>query len=550
MILHDQALIREYTQAGYWGQRTLIDEFREQASAHRDRLAVVDPPDREQLLGTKPREKTWAQIAGAVEAVAARLQDMGLEKDEVVIFQAPNVWELLVLYFAVGRIGGIPSPLPMQWRQHELGHVAGTTGARFYIAADNFRGMNYLDLVDKLEDDHRIEHRIPLTRISEWTDKPGDAGLPRDVVIDANDVFTLCWTSGTESLPKGTPLTHNNWFFQADRVLGLVDVRDGDRLLCVAPVVNMTGVGAMLLPWVFKAATLLLHHPLNMELLLQQLTDAEPQYSILVPAMLNMLVKLPNVDSLDLSHIRTVTTGSAPPSAFALEEFKRRWGIEITNLWGQNEGTALVAGPHDVPELNKRVDHMPWWGREAVDWPSAIPGVRVKIVGDNGESLTEPGAVGELAYRGPNLFPGYFRRPDVNEKSFDKEGFFFTGDNFKILDERFVSFFDRKKDIIIRGGFNISAAEIENLAQAHPRVGDAAAIAVPDEVMGEKVCLCVVAKPGEQTPGLEDLTAWMREQGVASYKLPEYLRLVDTIPRNPVGKILKRDLRQQGADGS
>jgi non-ribosomal peptide synthetase component E (peptide arylation enzyme) len=158
--------------------------------------------------------------------------------------------------------------------------------------------------------------------------------------------------------------------------------------------------------------------------------------------------------------------------------------------------------------------------------------------------------VGELAYRGPNLFPGYFRRPDVNEKSFDKEGFFFTGDNFKILDERFVSFFDRKKDIIIRGGFNISAAEIENLAQAHPRVGDAAAIAVPDEVMGEKVCLCVVAKPGEQAPGLEDLTAWMREQGVASYKLPEYLRLVDTIPRNPVGKILKRDLRQQGADGS
>lgn len=549
MILHDETLVREYTRAGLWGRRTLIDEFRDQAAAHAGRLAVIDPPDRTELLGSAPREKTWAQIAAAVDAVAAQLQRLGLRKDDVVVFQMPNVWELLVLYFAVGRAGGIPSPLPMQWRQHELGHVAALTEARFYIAAEKCKGVNYLSLVDEIDGEHCIEHRIGLTQITRWAENTAGAGDVRPVAIDANDVFTLCWTSGTESLPKGTPLTHNNWFFQSRRVLlGLLDVRDGDRLLCVAPIVNMTGVGVMLLPWVFRAATLLLHHPLDLDLFVKQLTDDAPQVSILVPAMLNMIVKLPNVEELDLSHLRTVATGSAPPSAFSLEEFKRRWGIEISNLWGQNEGTALVAGPHDVPELEKRVDHMPWWGHGGIAWPSAIPGIRVKIVGEKGQALSEPGAVGELAYRGPNLFPGYFKRPDINADAFDDEGFFYTGDNFKILNERFLSFFDRKKDIIIRGGFNISAAEVENLALAHPQVNDAAAIAVPDEVMGEKVCLCVVPKAQQRGLTLEDITGWMREQGIARYKLPEHLRIVDEIPRNPVGKILKRDLREQSAD--
>ncbi len=544
MILHDERTIREYTAAGHWGTRTLIDTLREQVAAHGDRVAVLDPADRAALVGTEPQQKTWAQVGAAAEAMASRLLELGLKKDEVVIIHLPNVWELVVLYFGVSMAGGIPSPLAMQWRQHELGHVAKTTGARFYIAADAFKGTGYLDLVDKLPGEHRIEHRIGLGELTQWASGAANPALLSKVSLDANDVFTLCWTSGTESLPKGTPMTHNNWFFQAGRVLSLVDVRDGDRVLCAAPIVNMTGVGAMMLPWMFRAGTLILHHPLNLELFVNQLATANVQFSSLVPAMLNMICKLPNVDEIDLSHIRTLAVGSAPPSAYAIEEFKRRWNIEIINLWGQNEGTALVAGPHDVPDSSQRVDHLPWWGREGAQWASAIPAVQVKIVGEDGAVLTEPGGVGELAYRGPNVFPGYFKRPDVNAKSFDADGFFYTGDTFKILEGNFVSFFDRKKDIIIRGGFNISAAEVENMALGYPAIVDCAAIAVPDEIMGEKVCLCVVPRDPERPPTLGEVTGWMREQGFGSYKLPESLRVVEAIPRNPVGKILKRELRE------
>lgn len=550
MILHDERTIREYTAAGYWGTRTLIDTLREQVAAHGDRIAVLDPADRAALVGTEPQQKTWAEVGAAAEAIATRLLELGLKKDEVVVIHLPNVWELVVLYFGVSMAGGIPSPLAMQWRQHELGHVAQTTGARFYIAADQFKGTEYLGLVDKLRDAHRIEHRIGLAELTRWAGGASNPALLSRVSIDANDVFTLCWTSGTESLPKGTPMTHNNWFFQSGRVLSLVDVRDGDRILCAAPIVNMTGVGAMMLPWLFRAGTMILHHPLNLELFVNQLATANVQFSSLVPAMLNMICKLPNVDQIDLSHIRTLAVGSAPPSAYAIQEFKRRWNIEIVNLWGQNEGTALVAGPHDVPDSSQRVDHLPWWGREGVQWASAIPAVQVKIVGEDGVVLTDPGSVGELAYRGPNVFPGYLNRPDVNAKSFDADGYFYTGDTFKILEGNFVSFFDRKKDIIIRGGFNISAAEVENMALGHPAIVDCAAIAVPDEIMGEKVCLCVVARDPGRPPTLGEIIAWMREQGFGSYKLPESLRVVEVIPRNPVGKILKRELREATTSAS
>lgn len=544
MILHDQATIQRYTDAGFWGSSTLLDEFWQQVAAHPDRVAIIDPPDRPDLLGTPAQEKTWAEVGRAVNALSAHFKRVGLKRDDVVILQLPNVWELIVMYFAISAAGGIPSPLPMQWRRRELGYVAELTQARFYVASPAFKGENFLDFVDGLETEHCIEQRLSLSDIGELasadTTVEGSAGLGE---LDANDVFSLCWTSGTESMPKGCPMTHNNWFFQSRSLMGLLNVEDGDRMLCVAPLVNMTGVGVLLLPWLFNAGTMLLHHPINMPLFLQQLSTEQVQYTILVPAILNMILKLPNVDQLDLSSVRTIVTGSAPPSAFSLSEFKRRWGIEITNIWGQNEGTALIAGPLDVPDLALRVNHMPWWNKANTHWPSQVDAVEIKLVGEDGVLQSKTDDVGELAYRGPNVFPGYFRRPDLNAKAFDKDGYFYSGDMFKVLEDKYLSFFDRAKDIIIRGGFNISAAEIENLALGHPDILDAAAIAVADETMGEKVCLCIVPADENAPVHLADIVQWMKAQGVASYKLPEHLRLVPEIPRNPVGKILKTALR-------
>jgi non-ribosomal peptide synthetase component E (peptide arylation enzyme) len=258
-----------------------------------------------------------------------------------------------------------------------------------------------------------------------------------------------------------------------------------------------------------------------------------------------MLLKLPPGQVPDLSALESVGTGSAPPPAWAIEQFRERWGIEVTNVFGQNEGTILAAGASDVPDPAQRCDHFPWWGRDGVEWASGISGVDVQIVNDEGVPLSEPGDVGELAYRGPNVFPGYFNAPERNEGLFTASGHVRTGDLFQIFDERHIGFVDRKKDIIIRGGFNVSAAEVETVAQGHPDVMDTAAVAIADEILGERVCLYVVPRDPAAAPSLQDIVEFMRGEGIAIYKLPERLELIDAIPRNPVGKILKRELRQR-----
>jgi len=541
VILHSEDLIREYTSRGYWGHRTLLDKFRENCALHPSRVAVEDPPDRPELVGTPPRTLTYEELGRAVEAVASALVRRGLRKDEIVVAQLPNVWELAMLYLAVGRAGGIISPLPWQWRDRDVGYVARLTEARFYVAPERFKDFGYLEMGRKLG----FEQLISLEELGLMAEGEPAPELLAGVRVDANDVFTICWTSGTEAEPKGCPMTHNNWFFGGGMVLRTCRVREGDRILCVAPLVNMTAVGVNYAPWLAVAGTLVLHHPINVPVLLRQLATADIHFTIMVPAMLNMVLKLPDVDRLDLSRVRTITTGSAPPSPWAMEEYRRRWSIEITNIWGQNEGTGLVAGPDDVPDLALRSDHFPFWGKEGCRWPSGIEGIELKILDAEGREVTAPGGIGELCYRSPFTFPGYFRRPDLNERAFTADGYFRTGDLFILHDHCHVGFYDRKKDMVIRGGFNISSAEVENVVQGHPKVAEAAVVPLPDEVLGERVCLFVVPREKESPPSLDEIVTYCKEQGMSVYKLPERLELISQLPRNPVGKILKSALRAE-----
>jgi acyl-CoA synthetase (AMP-forming)/AMP-acid ligase II len=273
--------------------------------------------------------------------------------------------------------------------------------------------------------------------------------------------------------------------------------------------------------------------------------EEKVNYTLLVPAVANVIAKHPQADQFDLRAVRSITLGSAPPSLFTVKEFKRRWGIEIGNIWGQNEGTAIVSGPRDVPDLEKRVDHLPQFGKPGIKWADSVEGIETKVVDpDSGHLLHEAGAVGELAYKGPNIMAGYYKRPDLTKKAFDAEGFFYTGDLFQIKEGNFISFFDRKKDIIIRGGYNISAQEVENSLLGHPGIADVAAVGMPDEILGERTCVFVVPRQGAEID-LEELKTFMSGLGVSVYKLPERMEFIKAIPRNPVGKILKSALREE-----
>ncbi len=543
MILASKEQIEEYTGKGCWGTRTLLDDFRDNVKNFSEQTAIIDPMDKQELLDSVPERPTWSEVGQAVDNITTALMDSGIGKDDVVMVQLPNCWELAALYFAIAAAGAVISPFPMQWRSKDVTYVAELTQAKAFISVESFHGFDHLAMGKE------VARSVPsLDLFFSYGDirrmiKQSPSRSFNPLNIDANEIFTICWTSGTESQPKGCPLSHNNWRFVAGLCHSATDTQPGEVLLTAVPMVNMTFVCTTLIVWLFAAGTLVIHHPFNPMFFLTQVIEEKVNFLGMVPALMNMLLQHPAVDDFDLSNIRFVGVGSAPPSHWAMREFKKRWNIDVGNVWGQNEGTGIFAGVKDIPEMELRVTNMPRYGC-GHQWGSPLTEfIETKIVDVSGNGLEEKGAVGELCYRSPGVIPGYFQRPDLNKHAFDSEGFIRTGDLFQIKSDRFMQFFERSKDIIIRGGHNISAQEVENTIIAHSKIQEVAAVSIPDKNLGERTCVYVVLVP-EQNISLDEITTFMEEQGVAIYKLPEHLEVVEALPRNPLGKIIKEKLRK------
>ena len=540
MILASQENIQYYMDRGMYTTHTLVDYLLAHGEREPDRVCIVDPPNRRDLNGYDPQRLTYKEFIAAVDAVAGSLVELGLKKDDVVMAQLPNSWELAMLYFAVSRAGGILSPTPVLWREAELGYIAQITEAKIFVTLERFNDFAHHELGKTLAQKcPALSHVLNLEDVRKMV----ASGLSApDVPLDPNDIFTICWTSGTEAHPKGCPLSHNNWSGMA-RLQESTGVRPGDVMLTAGPLVNMASLGTVMMPWVVLGGTLVLHHPFDPGAFMEQIAVEKPNYTLLVPALANMIAKHPQVDHFDLTSFRNITLGSAPPTLWTMQEFKRRWDVDMGNIWGQNEGTGFVSGTDDVPEMEMRAVGFPHYGKAGVKWQSACgEHVVAKLLDPMGKEVTEVGGVGELCYKGPGLIAEYFKAPEVTRAAFTEDGFFRTGDIFRIEENNCLSFYERAKDIIIRGGFNISSQEIENYLMGHPKVQDVSVVGFPDEKLGERMCAYVTPVP-DVSVHLEDLVGFLEEKGVAKYKHPERLELIDAIPRNPVGKVLKKQLR-------
>jgi acyl-CoA synthetase (AMP-forming)/AMP-acid ligase II len=313
--------------------------------------------------------------------------------------------------------------------------------------------------------------------------------------------------------------------------------------------VNMAGIGGTFLPWLVTGSTLVLHHPFDQEIFLQQIATERATFTVAGPALLTKLLHEPGVlDATDISSLRIVGSGSSALPAEVVRGWEIERGVEVANLYGSNEGVGLVNGASSVPDPADRSTLFPRWGRPEVEWP----GVRASQWGssrlvdvETGEEITEPGRPGELRMKGPGVFAGYLASQHVADP-FDEDGYCRSGDLFEIAGERnqYYRYVDRHKDIIIRGGFNISAAEVENLVLSHPDVAEAAAVGYPDPVLGERTCVFVVLKDPAGSLSLGELCDYLAAKSVASYKLPERLEIVPSMVRNPLGKVVKEELRK------
>ncbi|GAA3207822.1 class I adenylate-forming enzyme family protein [Actinocorallia longicatena] len=549
--LHPAERVAEYTAKGWWSEETMDGLFRARVAAEPDREALVDPADKQDLVGSPPRRLTWAQVDDEVTALADVLLAHGVEAGDVVGLQLPNTVELVTAYLALWRIGAVVSPLAVQYREHEVGELgrlaeftAFVTASRFGdrdLAADVRRALPELDTVFAYGPSGDVEIGGPAAPGARERVEAHVAEHP----ADPNDCVTICWTSGTESTPKGVPRTHYDWLAMSWATVDAPRLTRDDVLLNPFPMVNMAGINGMFLPWLRVGGLLVQHHPFNLPVFLQQIAAEQATYTVAPPALLSMLLARPDLlAATGIGSLRLIGSGSAPLPPAMVRGWQEEHGIGIINFFGSNEGIGLMTDPHDVPDPEERARYFPRYGTPGVTWTSRLSEqINVKLVDADGREVTEPGVPGELRLKGPVVFPGYLGG-DLLPSPFDEDGYLKTGDVFVIAgaDDRFLHYVDRAKDLVIRGGMNIAPAEIEGLLAAHPGVADVAVVGYPDEILGERVCAVVVPAEGA-APELADLVAFLRERKIASYKLPERLELREVLPRNPVGKILKREVR-------
>jgi len=552
--------IADFTDKGWWGEATLTSIFDQAVSASPHSLALVDPFNRSDLTGGAPQRLTFSEIASRVENLAAIMHAHGIGRDDKVVIQLPNIVELVMLYIALARLGVIVSPVPVQYGVHELAKIQEELQPKAYISVTDLKGGDFAAAnQEAFPQECRIfvfGENAPLDAIALDKELPSKEEIVSletylaSLSVSANDVFTICWTSGTTGQPKGVPRTHNMWLTSAYTSYDVVRFREEDVSLNPFPLVNMASIGGFLYNWLLSRSRLVLHHPLDLQVFLKQIELEKVTYTIAPPAILTMLLKDPSMMSAtDLSTVRIIGSGGAPLSPWMVREFQEKLDIVVINIFGSNEGMVLISGYEDFPDPEIRAEYFPRFGVDGLVWNNRVAArIKTRLTDiHTGEEITEPGQAGELMIWGASVFDGYYNAPETNQTVFSKDGFFYTGDMFEITgseeNQRFYHFVGRCKDIIVRGGVKISPDELDNLLAGYVKVAEIAVVGYADEVMEERICAVAVPKPGESL-SLEELIGFLKEKKVAVFKWPEKLVIVNQLPRNPLGKVLRGELKE------
>ncbi|MBL6695382.1 MAG: acyl--CoA ligase [Luminiphilus sp.] len=542
--------IQRYEDAGYWGSATLCSLLAHQVAERPHAVAAVDQFNKQELTGGDPQRLSFKQLDDVSSAMALDLLALGVRHGDRMMVQLPNVVELMACYYAASKLGAVISPLPVQYGRHEIGSLAIALEPSWFIGTRSFRGQSLADhgsaavassAVLAVDEDFSLRGRDGLSHDEQSRIDQYLSDHPRD----ANAIFSVCWTSGTTGTPKGVPRSHNMWLASGRMTAVGSEYQQGDLLLNPFPMVNMSALGGFLFPAVREGCGVVLHHPLDVPVFLQQIQQEQITFTIAPPALLNKLAKEPELwRRFDFSQLRAIGSGSAPLAPDMIDVFENDYGVAIYNIYGSNEGIALISSPTAIPDARARAELFPRSGFGGNKWRGELhESVKSKVIDpDDGRELTAPGDRGELCFSGPTVFDGYLGAKD--DGVFTQDGFFRTGDLVDITGDQgeYYRIAGRLKDIINRGGMKISPSELDALLDGFQGLAEVAVCAYPDDDLGERVCVCVVPSQEENPPTLDELCEYLIGCGVATFKLPERIRIVTALPRNPLGKILRHEL--------
>lgn len=519
----DENRKREYYDKGYWGTDTIADAWSKQVKRYADKEYVRD----------NYCKYTYAEVDEAATRLAAWLEDQGIERGDVVTIQLPNWCEFTILMYGVYKAGCVLHPLPKNFNEEDLVRAMNLVDSNALICPTFSHKTDYEQQAINIQDD------VPTLKTTLLVDKcaPEHSTLPtlskvledtppREVFSGAasDDVACILSTSGTTGVPKAVMLTHNNILFSERSMVSAFELGESDVAYMPSPLSHATGIFHGLVTPMLSGGSIILEEEFRAITAVPHINACGVTWCMSATPFIYDILNFLDDYHTELSHMRLFMCGGAPVPA-SLIEHAHNHDVLLCEIYGSTESCPHVYVPKEA----------------CLDWNGAwsgVPfeGIEVKIVDDEGNEVPH-GEQGEELSCGPHLFVGYHKNEEANKRALTDDGWFRSGDLGYVDANGRLRINGRKKEIIIRGGENISANEIDAHILGCPGVGDHATIGMPDERLGERICTFVVAKPDCETPTKESVIDYLKSEHVQKRLWPERVEIIERIPRTATGKI-------------
>jgi len=523
-----------YRAKGYWEDRSLAAAFADVFAKYTERVAIIDRAD----------SVTYAQLNERSERLALNLLDEGLKALDRVVMQLPNVVEFVYLYFALQKIGCIPIMALPTHRFREMSQFVELSGAVACATSDKTKDFDYRNLVWRIREASKTlrfgiilgeapEGFLSLKELVERQSKRSQDD-PKKVVIDPEDPAVFQLSGGTTGIPKLIPRTHNDYVYNARMAAAVTGVGPDKILLIVLPLAhNLPLACPGLHGYLLHGGKVVLANTTRSEDVFRLIERHRVTHIAVVPALLIRWINDPLIKKFDLSSLQVIQSGGQRLQP----EVRRRTkelipSVTVQENFGMAEGMLMFVRLDDPEDVRM----------ETVGRPVS-PDDEVRLVDDDDNEVA-PGEVGELLARGPYTLRGYLGVPEYNARAFTSDGFYRSGDLMRRHPSGNYMVEGRKKDLINRGGEKISAEEIENLVLTHPAVQNVACVPIPDPILGERMCACIILRHRGMLT-LEQLVAFLMNEEIAKHKLPERLEIMDDFPLSAFGKVSKKDLTEK-----
>ncbi len=520
---------------------TLVGRLAKLSVAEALEARSAEDGDRAYLI-SGDRTFSYGRIDARADALAAALYNLGIEAGDRIAIDLPNWPEFVITMFAAAKLGAIVVPLNPRYTVPELQYMLRHSEAAVVVSAEEFEGRDSLALYEgfltSLPD---LQYVVTVGEADLWYDdriyqfedllSTGETReYPAPEVESEKDPFAIVYTSGTMGKPKGVMLSHRNVLRTAAETVDAVRLREDDVVFGVTTVFHVFGLGPGLLGTMLAGATLLLQETFEPASSLDLIERHGVTVHYGVPTVFITELRDPRIEERDLSSLRTGIVAGAPISDDVVMKIRERLcpNLQVAYSLTETASTVCITRLEEDSE-DKQVFTV---GRPIAD-------TDIRVVDLDGTVLPVE-SLGEIAVRGPGVMTGYYRQPGETAEAVDEDGYFLTGDVGIVDEEGYVHIVGRRKELIIRGGFNVYPREVEDRLQGHPAVQDVAVVGLPHELLGEAVCACIVPIEGAIVTG-EEIREWCRG-ALADYKVPDLVRFLDSFPLTGSGKIRRIEL--------